>query len=233
MKTFQLYILMILALGSLGCSSYRMAPWATGSRWTLDGNTVAGGQAAVSIDFGAGDMMPISNASTGDWDLHFITDSAGWAATDANSREYITSAMRHIPLAVDSMEFALAERYIVFTPSVVNRWLPDIVRLADGAEVVVEANPLESAMQPHDQIWRNVIFDDKLKRLLVVDRFVKNGRHLAVVYILQSETPRVPFASTFHYDVTARRNTQPVGEHLRYLLDITIDAARPSQGQSR
>jgi hypothetical protein len=42
---------------------------------------------------------------------------------------------------------------------------------------------------------------------------------------MQGEDKHVPFSGNFHYDITARRNIQPVGEHMRALLDITIDAS--------
>ena len=217
-------LIIIAALGIAGCSASKMPPFAS-SRWALNGNVASSARYGIAINFGGESIFPIANLSDGRYDLNFITTDAGFQTYDAYCRGYIASAIDKIPIAIDSLELVLADQYVVFTPNLLGRWLPDYVRRADGAEMVVEANPLTSALQPHDEIWRNVIFDDKLHRILVVDRLVKNGRHLGIVYIVQSEDRKVPFAGSFHYDITSRRNVQPVGEHLRALLDITIAAA--------
>ena len=158
----------------------------------------------MAINFGGESVFPITNMSDGEYDLHFITNEEQFQAYDPYCRDYITSAISKIPLAIDSMQF---------------------VRQSDGVELVVEANPRAGSIQPHDEIWRNFIFDGQRHRILVVDRLVKNGKHLGIVYIMQGEDNHVPFSGNFHYDITARRNIQPVGEHMRALLDITIDAS--------
>lgn len=219
-----LFSLLPLALLLAACATRPLPPFATASQWTLSGNVARSARCDMAVDLGGGSTFPITNASNGDYDLHFVLTTPQLEAGDAFCRDYIASAICQIPLAIDSIEFVLAERYILLSHNPLSRWMPHLVRQADGTELVVEANPCATAVQPHDEIWRNFIFDDKRHRILVVDRIVKNGRHLALVYILQAETPRVPFTSTFHYDVTSRLNTQPVGEYMRALMDITIAA---------
>ena len=207
-----------------GCSVSKIPPFAS-SRWTLDGNVVSNARHGVAINFGGKSVFAITNMSDGEYDLHFITGDEQFQACDPYCREYIASAISKIPLIIDSLQLVLADQFIVFTPNLYSRWMPDFVRQSDGVELVIEANPRAEAIQPHDEIWRNFIFDNKRHRILVVDRLVKNGKHLGIVYIMQGEDKHVPFSGNFHYDITARRNIQPVGEHMRALLDITIDAS--------
>ena len=221
-----LFFLLLIALA--GCSGYHLAPFATASHWSLNGNTVSSNVRGMTVNFGGQSSSPLSNSSNGEYELNFITSADDFETYAPWCKHYITSALKQIPLAIDSIEFFVADRYIVFSPSVNSIWIPDLIRQADSAEFVVEANPRSSYIQPHDEIWRNYIFDNKLHRIMVVDRFVKNGRHLAIVYIMQSENKHAKMTSTFHYDVTSRRNIQAVGEHMRALLDITIAASESS-----
>lgn len=217
----------LLALFLLSsCSSYKLPPFAASSAWTLHENVASSEVCGMEINFGGKSVFPITNAGNGEYGLNFINTANLFEAYDPFLRKYMTSAMSKIPLSVDSVEFFMADQYIMFIPGAENKWKPDLVRQADGTELVVEAQPLKSLIQPEDEIWRNCVFDDSRHRLIVVDRLVKNGLRHAIVYIMQGEDSHVPFTSTFHYDVTNRHNTQPVGEHLRALLDITIEASQ-------
>ncbi|MBR1883053.1 MAG: tetratricopeptide repeat protein [Muribaculaceae bacterium] len=220
------FFLSILIVFLASCSSHRLPPFATSSRWTLDGSTTSSATRDMAINFGGENSSLLTNMSDGDYELHFITGTEQFDAEYNDfCKNYITSAIKQIPLKIDSMEFVLADQYIVFTPSIANWWAPDLARLDDGTELVAEANPRPSDVQPHNEIWRNFVFDNKRHRILVVDRLVKDGKHLAIAYIVQSEDKHVPFSSILHYDVTLRRNIQPAGEYMRGLLDITIAAS--------
>lgn len=226
MKIVKFIVIYSMTLLLASCVQHAMPPFATTPHWTLDGNVATSSVHGMAIDFGGGNTFPITNASDGEYELNFISSPEQFAHYDIVCQNYISSAIRQIPLLIDSIEFVLADRYITFTPNVTKGWMPDLVRQADGSEWVVEANPRSSTIQPHDEIWRNYIFDNHRHRIIVVDRLVKNGRHIGIAYILQSEDKHVPFTSTYHYDVTHRRNIQPVGEAMRALLDITIAASQ-------
>ena len=219
-------ILLVLAvtLALAGCSASKTPPFAS-SQWVLTGNVASSVHHDMAINFGGESIFPLANMSDGEYDLHFITTDEQFQAYDPYCRDYISSAISKIPISVDSLELVLADRFIVFTPKIKSQWMPDYVRRADAAELVVEAIPRTNAIQSHDEIWRNFIFDNKRHRILVVDRLVKNGKHIGIVYVMQGEDRHVPFSGTFHYDITSRRNIQPVGEHMRALLDISIAAA--------
>ncbi|MBR1551699.1 MAG: tetratricopeptide repeat protein [Muribaculaceae bacterium] len=213
---------MIIALA--GCSVSKIPPF-TSSRWALAGNVASSTRHGVAINFGGESVFPMTNLSNGEYELNFITTDEQFQAYAPYCKDYIASAISFIPMKIDSLELVLADQFVVFSPNLLSEWMPDYVRQADGSEFVVEANPRATAIQPHDEIWRNFVFDDKRHRILVVDRIVKNGKHLGIVYIMQGEDKHVPFSGNFHYDITARRNIQPVGEHMRALLEITIAAS--------
>lgn len=225
MKIVKFIAISSMTLLLASCAKHVMPPFASTPHWVLDGNVASSTVHDMAIDFGGGNTFPITNASDGEYELNFIATTKQFTNYDIVCQNYITSAISQIPLQIDSIEFVLADRYITFTPNVTKGWMPDLVRQADGTELVAEANPRSSTIQPHDEIWRNYVFDTHLHRIIVVDRLVKNGKHIGIAYIMQSENKHVPFASTYHYDVTQRRNTQPVGEAMRALLDITIAAS--------
>ena len=210
-----------------GCSTSKMPPFATASRWTLDGNEVSSAVRGMSINFGGTSPFALSNMSDGDYDLHFITSDAQYQAYATHCKRYINSVIKQIPLKIDSLELVLADQFVVFTPSANSQCRPDLIRRADGAEIVCDVldNAKGTFSQPHDEIWRNVVFNNGQHLFLVVDRLVKNGKPIAIAYIIQGDDKHVPFSGTYHYDVTSRRNTQPVGEQMRWLLDITIAAS--------
>jgi hypothetical protein len=94
----------------------------------------------------------------------------------------------------------------------------------DGAVLTVQANPVESLVQPHDELWRNLIFNKRQHQITVVDRLVKNGKHYAIVYVLQSECKSSPFTRNIQYDINNPRNIQSVGTQLEALMDISVNA---------
>ena len=224
MRIRNILVGLTVTIALAGCSVSKIPPFAA-SKWTLMGNVASSTHHGVAINFGGESMFPITNMSDGEYDLHFITTDEQFQAYAPYCKDYIASAISEIPMTIDSLELVLADQFVMFRPNLLSEWLPDYVRQPDGTEFVVEANPRASVIQPHDEIWRNFIFDAKRHRILVVDRLVKNGKHLGIVYIMQGEDKHVPFSGNFHYDITARRNIQPVGEHMRALLGITIAAS--------
>lgn len=215
---------LIAALSMTGCSSYSMAPFASGSNWSRNGNTVSGGNPVMSVNFGGDNIAPLSNMSDGDYNLHFIASDETFARYSPECRKFVTDVLKKIPLQFESVELMLADQFMVLTPAVANAWMPDMVLQADGASYVVEANPVAGSVQPHDQLWRNVITDKRSKRITVVDRFVKDGHHYAIVYVLQSQTSKLPFVTAAHFDVTNPCNVQAVGTWLESLMGVSHEA---------
>ena len=207
-----------------GCAKYQMPPFSHGNGWKLVGNHTVSERICTDIDFGGGSTMPIANSSNGEYELNFITDAPGYDLYDTFCRNYIATMLGKLPMQLDSIHFILADRYVVAEPSVLTRWMPDLIRLDDGTVLVAQGIRPASDIQPHNELWRNVIFDKTMKRIAVVDRFIKNGKHLAIIYILQNENKRVPFAGTFQFDIFDPDNIQPVGLAMESLLDISVKA---------
>ena len=172
----------------------------------------------------ASSPMPV----TGDYDLNFITRQTGFNAYNPKCAKYVADVVKRIPLKIDSINVIVADEFLILSPNVVNAWEPDYVRRADGAVLTVQALPVESLVQPHDQLWRNLIINKKKRQIIVVDRLVSNGKHYAIVYILQSECKSSPFVRNTLYDITDPRNIQSIGTHLDALMEISVNSLQKS-----
>lgn len=206
------------------CAREQFPQFARSNSWHLQGNEVMNRANGMKIDFGGGNTFPLSNMSDGDYDLHFVCGESDFKSYPPVCSRYIIDVMRNIPLKTDSVELILADRFMVLSLNADNRWRPDYTRLPDGSWLAVEANPVTSVIQPHDELWRNVVFSNGKKRIVVVDRMVYGGHHYAIVYVMQSEKKGLPFANVIHYDVTNRQNIQMVGSYMDWLLGISEKA---------
>ena len=178
----------------------------------------------MQIDFGSNEIM--ANASNGDYDLHFITDQLAFKDYDSKCAKYLVDVIRHIPLVVDSIDVIFADEYLILTTNVINSWMPDYVRRADGSILTVQAIPIESLVQPHDELWRNLIINKQKHQIIVVDRLIKNGHPYAIIYVLQSECKSSPYSRNIQYDITNPQNIQSVGTYLESLMEISIKALK-------
>ena len=212
------YWVLLLCLTS--CAKYQMPSFGTGTGWTLQGNTVA--NRYLQVDFGGDDIL--ANASDGSYDLHFVTSQEGFNADDSKCTGYLTDVIKHIPLKMDSIDVIFADQFLILSPNVINAWEPDYVRRADGGILTVQAHPVESLVQPHDQLWRNLVVNKAKRQITVVDRLVKNGRHYAIVYVLQSESKSSPYAINYQFDITDPRNMQSIGTQLEALMKTSVNA---------
>ena len=218
------FLLTLLVAGCLaGCSGYRLPPFAQAGLWQRQGNAVLNAAGDVRIDFAEPGAL-LANASNGDYELNFVVSQADFDRYDAAWAKYLTDVLRAIPLRIDSIDLILADQYAVLSTNAINAWRPDYVRRADGAWLVAQANPTASSVQPHDELWRILVFDSKKHQIVVVDRMVKRGHHYAIVYVMQSERKGIRHRTRFHYDILDRRNVQAVGTHLEYLLGISVNA---------
>ena len=207
-----------------GCASHSLPPFGTGTDWQLHGNTVVNDRYGLTVNFGGDSPMPLSNAFDGLYDLHFITTQAEFERYDPACARYMSDIVKSLPLSIDSINVALAEQFLIVTPSVVNHWKPDLIRRTDGTQFVAKTIPRDSNVQPHDELWRNLVFNDRKGQLIVVDRLIKDGHHYAIVYVLQSTNKHLPMAITYNYDVLDRHNTQHIGAALDHLIDISVAA---------
>ncbi|MBO4813725.1 MAG: hypothetical protein J5523_02065 [Muribaculaceae bacterium] len=217
-------LLILLALTLASCAKQVMPTFGTHSDWTLQDNTISSMANGMTVNFGGNSTTALTNASNGSFDLNLIKSRDEFNHYDPALAQYIADVVKQIPLRIDSIEVILADQYLILATNPINRWLPDFVHRADGSQMVVEANPVDSDIQPHDELWRNFIFNDKKHQMTVVDRFVKHGKHFAIVYVLQSAKKGIPLCHTFNFNVSNRQNIQFVGTYLEALMQITLDA---------
>jgi len=217
MRNFLFIILVSLSL--VGCTSYRLPSFGTSNDWKLQGGTLSNKE--LSADFGGNALL--TNAGNGEYELNFITSQAQFNAYDIKISKYITDAIKQIPLKIDSIDVVLADQFLILTINPINSWEPDYVRRPDGSLLTVQANPLASFVQPHYELWRNLIIRQNKHQIIVVDRLIKNGTHYALVYILQSDSRTSPYSRVFQFDITNPRNLQSTGTIIDGLMQISVN----------
>lgn len=210
----------LMAMCLAGCSSYQMPPFSTSGDWSLQGGTVSNKD--VSVRFGENGSL--ANAFDGAYDLNFVTSQQKFNTYDAKCSKYLADVVRQIPLEIDSVDVILADQFLILTTNAAEGWEPDYVRQADGMVYTVQANPMRSLIQPHDELWRNLIVNKRRHQIIVVDRLIKNQKHYALVYVLQSERKGSPTTRCVQYDITNPRNIQSVGTLIDGMMAISVNA---------
>lgn len=202
------------------CARQGLPLFSASGDWRQQGNMVENRD--LKVKFGGDGIL--ANAGNGNYDLNFITCEAEFNAYEPKLAKYLADVVKQIPLKVDSIDVIFADEFLILTTSGVNRWEPDYVRRSDGVVMTVQANPVKNLVQPADELWRNLIINKSKRQILVVDRLVKNNRHYAIVYVLQSESKSSPFSTSYQYDITNTRNMQTVGTQLDVLMKTSADA---------
>lgn len=216
----RILFILLMAVCMASCSRYTLPPFGTAGQWRLLEGAVANRD--MTVNFGGDGLL--ANASDGSYDVNFITSQTGFNAYDTKCAQYLSDVIRHIPLKVNSIDVILADEYLILSTAVDNSWEPDYVRRADGVVLTVEANPVESLVQPHDEMWRNLIVNKPKRQIIVVDRLIKNGKHYAIVYVLQSDGKSSTYTRNIHYDISNPRNIQSIGTLLEGLMETSVNA---------
>ena len=206
-----------------GCSTYQMPPFSHAGQWRLEGNSLVNEKTKFKLDCSHDASKPNVNAGDKSEELHFIDSQALFDQYDPACVDYIKDVLKSIPLKFDAIDLIMGDEFLILTPSVDSEWRPDLYHRSDGVEYVEQAWPVESLIQPHNQIWRNVIVDKKKQRLVTVDRFVLWGKHFAVVQIFQAENKNAPWANCLA-DFTNDRNIQSVGLVLDHWFHRRVEA---------
>ena len=76
--------------------------------------------------------------------------------------------------------------------------------------------------QPANVIWRNIIINYKAKRVLCIDRFVKDGKTFGYVYFMQAETKQYSDTQTFHWDVSDHSLMLSVSNAIEAMASLSI-----------
>ena len=100
---------------------------------------------------------------------------------------------------------------------------PDYEVDSEGASMIYQTTfaPTHST-QPSSVIWRNIVINKRDKRVLCIDRLVKDNRTFGYVYVLQSETARYSDFGTFHWDVSNPKLLLNVSDAIEGMSELSI-----------
>ena len=101
--------------------------------------------------------------------------------------------------------------------------LPDYEVDREGASMIYQTTfaPTHST-QPSNVIGRNIVINRKAKRVLCIDRLVKDNRTFGYVYVRQSETARYSDSGTFHWDVSNPKLLLNVSDAIEGMSELSI-----------
>ena len=124
-----------------------------------------------------------------------------WATT---SEGFVRDVQKDIPFKVSGLKAVSGrENTYLFRSDGYIGLLPDYEVDSEGASMIYQTTfaPTHNT-QPSSVIWRNIVINKRDKRVLCIDRLVKDNRTFGYVYVLQSETARYSDSGTFHWDVS-------------------------------
>lgn len=202
-----------------GCSSVRFA---TQEQWQWDAQSgYAFSHNAQPIRIGS-DGQNMQNCSAEPLHLIYAANSHDATVT----MPYIQHIINELPFRVDSVLCVLGENMIIFEQQTAPALAPDYEIQSDSVVMLMTGEVYRpSSHQRADVIWRNILVNQHEKRVVCLDRFYKNRRHICVAYILQSRTSAlhrynaVDWCGLFSWDVSDPRNMMMVGmclEEMKY-----------------
>ena len=98
----------------------------------------------------------------------------------------------------------------------------DSLRWFDGVEVTYQfANQNYITVLPDAEIGMNGELS-AYRRVTCIDRYLKDGRTLGYVYVLQSESEQFPTLGKYHWDVSDLHNVELLGKTLEHLRELTL-----------
>ena len=102
--------------------------------------------------------------------------------------------------------------------------LPDYEVDSEGASMIYQTTfaPTHHS-QPSNVIWRNIVINKRDKRVLCIDRLVKDNRTFGYVYVLQSETARYSDSGTFHWDVSNPKLLLNVSDAIEGMSALSVE----------
>ena len=141
------------------------------------------------------------------------------------TERFDASVRKELPFAVDSLRwfdgvdmatYQFACRDYVAMP-------PDAFIGPDGALNVYNNFLFEKpTCQTEDVVWRNVVVSKKNRRIICIDRYLRDGRTKGFIYVLQAETKKFPTQGLYHWDVSDSHNIEMSGEILEHLRKLTL-----------
>ncbi|MBO4250405.1 MAG: hypothetical protein IK073_00435 [Paludibacteraceae bacterium] len=138
------------------------------------------------------------------------------------SAQFTADVQKDIPFKVNGLKNVKDNTYSFRCDNYV-ALLPDYEVNADGACMVYRTTFMSTHdKQPANVIWRNIVINHKAKRVLCIDRFVKDGRTYGYVYFMQAETKQYSDEQTCHWDVSDHRLMLNVAGAIEDMTSLSI-----------
>lgn len=143
----------------------------------------------------------------------------------SEERRFIRSIKKDLPFKVDSLYMTSRSDYVEF--HFANKGYiaaaPDIEISSDGKAIIYRTTALESLTHQYENvIWRNVVVTKKHKRVVCIDRYLKQGRTEGYVYVFQTEKRKYPSYGTYHWDVSDSHHIEFMGSILNNMEKLAV-----------
>ena len=141
------------------------------------------------------------------------------------SEEFVRDVQRDLPFKVSELKAVSGrENTYLFRSDGYIGLLPDYEVDSEGASMIYQTTfaPTHDK-QPSNVIWRNIVINRKAKRVLCIDRLVKDNRTFGYVYVLQSETARYSDSGTFHWDVSDPKLLLNVSDAIEGMSELSVE----------
>ena len=140
------------------------------------------------------------------------------------SEEFVRDVQKDLPFKVSGLKaVSNHDNTYSFHSDGYISMLPDYEVDSEGASMVYQTTfaPTHHT-QPSNVIWRNIVINRKAKRVLCIDRLVKDNRTFGYVYVLQSETARYSDSGTFHWDVSNPKLLLNVSDAIEGMSEFSV-----------
>lgn len=143
----------------------------------------------------------------------------------SEEQHFIRSITKDLPFKIDSLSNPSSSDYTEFHFS--NREYisaaPDIEITPEGKTVIYRTTALESLSHQYENIiWRNVVVSKRHKRVICIDRYLKDGRTNGYIYVFQTEMKKYPTYGTYHWDVSDSHHIEFMGSILSNLDKLAV-----------
>ena len=143
----------------------------------------------------------------------------------SENRRFESSIRKELPFRIDSLRWFDGVDMATYQFASQNyiQTLPDAEIGMNGELSVYRTFDFQKAsQQAEDKVWRNVVVSKKNKRVICIDRYLRDGRTQGYVYVLQCETKKYPTLGKYHWDVSNPHNIESAGAALAYLRNLTL-----------
>ena len=140
------------------------------------------------------------------------------------SEEFVMDIQRDLPFKVSGLKAVSGhDNTYSFRSDGYIGMLPDYEVDGEGVCMIYQTTFAPTYhTQPSNVIWRNIVINKRDKRVLCIDRLVKNNRTFGYVYVLQSETARYSDSGTFHWDVSNPKLLLNVSDAIEGMSELSI-----------